>query len=141
MEDVFVGSLMSSPVHTIGGDATLQEAATLLLDHDIGSVVVVDDAGCLDGILTATDFVTVVADGTGDYDPATGVATAMSTDVVTTTPSETVEAAADLMVESGHYHLPVVDGENVVVGVITAHDVTAYVSTVRSPSPPDGSGA
>ncbi|AXG06107.1 CBS domain-containing protein [Haloplanus rubicundus] len=136
MEDVFVGSLMSSPVHTIGGDATLREAAAVLLDHGIGSVVVVDDAGRLDGILTATDFVTVVADGTGDYDPATSVATAMSTDVVTTTANDTVEAAADLMIESGHYHLPVVDADGAVIGVITSHDLTAYVSTVRTPSPP-----
>jgi CBS domain-containing protein len=62
MEDVFVGSLMSSPVHTIGDDATLRTAA-LLLHHDVGSVVVVDDAGRFEGILTATDFVRVVADG------------------------------------------------------------------------------
>jgi CBS domain-containing protein len=136
MEDVFVGSLMSSPVHTVGGDATLREAAALLLDHDVGSAVVVDDAGRLDGILTATDFVTVVADGRGDYDPATNVVTAMSTDVVTTTVNDTVEAAADLMIDSGHYHLPVVDADGVVVGVITSHDLTAYVSTGRAPSPP-----
>jgi CBS domain-containing protein len=36
-------------------------------------VVVVDDAGRLEGILTATDFVRVVADGAYDYDPATNV--------------------------------------------------------------------
>lgn len=136
MEDVFVGSLMSSPVHTISGDATLRNAATLLLDHDVGSVVVVDEEGRLEGILTTTDFVHVVADGTYDYDPATNVSVAMSTDVVTTAATDTVEAAADLMVESGHYHLPVVDAENVVIGVITTHDLTAYVSTVRAPSPP-----
>lgn len=127
---------MSSPVHTVGGDATLREAAALLLDHDVGSAVVVDDAGRLDGILTATDFVTVVADGRGGYDPATNVVTAMSTDVVTTTVNDTVEAAADLMIDSGHYHLPVVDADGVVGGVITSHDLTAYVSTVRTPSPP-----
>jgi len=136
MEDVFVGSLMSSPVHTIGGDATLRTAATLLLDHDIGSVVVVDDEGRLEGILTATDFVRVVADGAYDYDPATNVEQAMSTEVVTAAPTDPVESAADRMIDAGHYHLPVVDGENVVIGVITSHDLTAYVSTVRSPSPP-----
>lgn len=136
MEDVFVGSLMSSPVHTIGGDATLRTAAALLLDHDIGSVVVVDDAGRLEGILTTTDFVRVVADGAYDYDPATNVEQAMSTEVVTAAPTDPVESTADRMIDAGHYHLPVVDGENVVIGVITSHDLTAYVSTVRSPSPP-----
>jgi len=135
MEDVFVGSLMSAPVHTTSGDATLRTAAALMLDHDVGSVVIVDDAGRLGGILTATDFVRVVADGAYDYDPATNVERAMSTDVVTAGPTDPIESAADLMIDAGHYHLPVVDGENVVIGVITSHDLTAYVSTVRSPSP------
>lgn len=141
MEDVFVGSLMSSPVHTISGDATLREAATLLLDHDIGVAVVVDEHGHLDGILTTTDFVRVVADGAYDYDPGTNVSVAMSRDVVTVAATDTVEEAADQMVESGHYHLPVVDAENVVIGIITTHDLTAYVSTVRAPSPPSRGGA
>jgi CBS domain-containing protein len=60
----------------------------------------------------------------------------MSTDVVTTAVNDTVEAAADLMIESGHHHLPVVDADGVVGGVITGHDLTADVSTVRTPSPP-----
>lgn len=137
MEDVFAGSLMSSPVHTASGGATLRTAAALLLHHDVGSVVIVDDAGRLEGILTATDFVGVVADGASDYDPTTSVGQAMSTDVVTAAPTDTVETVADLMIEAGHSHLPVVDAESVVVGVITSYDLTAYVSTVRSPSPTD----
>jgi CBS domain-containing protein len=59
----------------------------------------------------------------------------MSTEVVTATPTDPVESTADRTIDIGHYHLPVVDGENVVIGVITSHDLTAYVSTVRSPSP------
>jgi CBS domain-containing protein len=39
------------------------------------------------------------------------------------------------MIESGHYHLPVVDGATV-IGIVTAADLAAYVSTVESPSPP-----
>jgi len=133
MEDVFVGSLMSAPVHSVRGDATLRKAGQILLDHDIGSVVVVDAEGRLQGILTATDFVRIVADG--DETASTPVSTAMSRDVVTTAGNEPITAAADLMVESGHYHLPVVDGETV-IGVITAADLAAYLSTVRPPHPP-----
>ena len=136
MGDVFVGSLMSSPVHTISGDATLREAAAVLLEHGIGSVIVVDDDGGLDGILTATDFVGIVAGERHGDAPSTTVAEAMSTDVVTATANEAIETAADLMVESGHNHLPIIDAENVVIGVLAAHDLTAYISTVRAPSPP-----
>lgn len=132
MEDVFVASLMSSPAHTVTGDTPLREAGATLLDLDIGSIVVVDENGGLEGILTATDFIRVVAEG---LDADAPVSTEMSREVVTTTAQATLESAADTMIESGHYHLPVVD-DGVVEGVITTHDLTAYVSTVRSPSPP-----
>jgi len=134
MEDVFVASLMSAPVHSVRGDASLQEAGQTLIDHDVGSVVVVEDEDRLVGILTATDFVRVVADGEG-WGPATAVSAVMSRDVITTTGNEPIAAAADLMVESGHYHLPVVDDETV-IGVIAAADLTAYLSTVQPPNPP-----
>ena len=134
MEDVFVGSLMSAPVQRVRRDASLREAARLLIDHDIGSVVVVGEADRLDGILTVTDFVRVVADGES-HGRETLVSTAMSTDLVTVAASEPITAAADLMVETDHYHLPVVDGE-AVIGMVTATDLAAYVSTVRAPHPP-----
>jgi len=138
MEDVFVGSLMSSPVHSVRGDATLREAGQVLLDHGIGSVVVVDDEGGLRGILTATDFVRVVA-GDNDWEPSVLVSAVMSRDVLTTTADGPITVAADLMVETEHHHVPVVD-EGSVIGIITASDVAAYVSTVRPPHPPRASG-
>jgi CBS domain-containing protein len=134
MEDVFVGSLMSAPSHTVRGDETLRAAAQRLLEHEVGALVVVDEATRLEGIITAMDFVRTVAERDG-HGPETFVSTAMSTDVVTATASETVEDAADRMIESGHYHLPVVDGATV-IGIVTAADLAAYVSTVESPSPP-----
>jgi CBS domain-containing protein len=134
MEDVFVGSLMSSPVHSVSDDATLREAGRVLLDHDIGSVVIVGDDGGLRGILTATDFVRVVA-GENEWDPTAPVAEVMSRDVLTTTADATITVVADLMVDTGHCHVPVVDGGSV-IGVIAAVDLAAYVSTVRPPHPP-----
>jgi len=61
VEDAFVGRPMSSPVHSVGRTASLREAARLLIDHGVGSVV--GEADRLDGIRTVTDSVGVVADG------------------------------------------------------------------------------
>lgn len=105
----------------------------MLLDHDIGSVVIVDEDGDLRGILTATDFVRVIA-GATEGEPTTPVTAVMSTDVITTTADAPITAAADLMIEENHYHVPVVDDGNV-IGMIAAADLTAYVSTVRPPHP------
>ena len=132
MDDVFVGSLMSSPVHSVSEDTTLQDAGEIMREHDIGSVIVVGEHDHLKGILTATDFIHVVAEG--DPDPTATVATSMSTNVITTTASESIQTVADMMIDQGFDHIPVVDGE-AVIGVITTTDLTAYLSTTQDPSP------
>ncbi|WP_458210255.1 CBS domain-containing protein [Haladaptatus sp. NG-SE-30] len=134
MDDVFVGSLMSSPVHTVGTDTSLRNAGRLMLEHGIGSVIVVDDDGQLEGILTATDFIRVIADG--DPDPDATVGASMSTDVTTTTANESVRSVADLMIEYGFHHVPVLDNGDV-IGVITTTDLAAYISRGEEPSPND----
>jgi len=132
MEDVFVASLMSTPVHTVGPDATLRQAGELMLDHGVGSVVVVDDDDRIEGMLTATDFVRVVAEG--DADPGAAVTEWMSTDVSTTTANESIRAVADEIIDHGFHHVPVVD-DGRVIGMITTTDMTGYISRRRQPSP------
>ena len=126
MEDIFVGRLMSTPVETVSPQATLNEAATRLLEHNIGSVVVVDDDGHLEGILTATDFVQLAADD-GLASEAT-VAEYMSTDVITRTANDPITEVADTMIDNRFHHVPVVDDDEGVIGIITTTDLTAYVS-------------
>jgi CBS domain-containing protein len=134
MDDVFVGSLMSSPVHTVATDTSLQNAGRLMLEHGIGSVIVVDDDGQLEGVLTATDFIRVIAEGAPD--PNATVGAAMSTDVTTTTANESIRSVADLMLEQGFHHVPVLDDRDV-IGVITTTDLTAYLSHGEDPRPHD----
>ena len=126
MEDIFVGRLMSAPVYTVGEDASLSGVGREMLDRGIGSAVVVEGEDRLVGILTATDFVRVVAEGSAD--PETSVSAVMSTDVVTAGVNDSVQGVADLMLEHGFHHVPVVD-DGTVVGIVTTTDLTAYVST------------
>ena len=132
MDDVFVGSVMSSPVHTVSADTELRTAGQLMLEHGIGSVIVVDEDDMLEGILTATDFVRVVAETT--IDPDEPVSTAMSTDITTTTADESIQSVANMMVDHEFHHVPVVD-EGTVIGVVTTTDLTAYLSTREAPTP------
>ena len=133
MEDVFVGRLMSSTVHTVGPHDSVQDAARAMLDNDIGSVVVVDADGGVDGILTSTDFVRIVAEGHPSAE--TTVSAHMSADVVTTTVNTDVRDVADTMIEHGFHHVPVVDDDEGVIGMVTTTDLTAYLSRVQTPSP------
>ncbi len=56
-----VEDAMSSPVFTIGPDASVQDAAARLLDHRVGSLPVLED-GKLVGIVTTSDLLRAVAD-------------------------------------------------------------------------------
>ena len=126
MEDIFVGRLMSAPVETVRPHASLSEAAAQLLEHNIGSVVVVDEAGHLEGILTATDFVRLA--GNDAVASEVTVAEYMSTDVITATANDPITSVADTMIDNRFHHVPVVDEAEGVVGIITTTDLTAYVS-------------
>lgn len=52
-----VSDVMTREPQTIGPDATLEEAATLLHAHDLSRLPVVDDAGVLVGILARGDII------------------------------------------------------------------------------------
>jgi CBS domain-containing protein len=54
-----VADVMTRDVITVSPDAPAIEAASIMLDHKISSVLVVDDAGTLVGVVTQTDYLEV----------------------------------------------------------------------------------
>jgi CBS domain-containing protein len=126
MDDVFIASLMSSPVTTVSADTPAKEAAEQMLDEGIASVVVVDGDNHPQGILTSTDFVAIAA--ANQSADEFSVADYMTTDVITTTADKSITHAADLLIEHGIHHVPVVDDTEGVIGIVTTTDLTAYLS-------------
>ncbi|SER16540.1 CBS domain-containing protein [Natrinema salaciae] len=133
MEDIFVARVMSSSLHTAAPDTLVEEAAQEMLENGIGSVVIVDDDNQLEGILTTTDFVRIVAEQRPK--DQTPVSKYMSTDVVTASAQDSIRDAADVMVERGFHHIPVVDEDEGVIGMVTTSDLAGYLSREQSPSP------
>jgi CBS domain-containing protein len=58
-----VGELMTSPAVTVSPMTPLRDAALLMRDRRIHRLVAVDDAGRPVGVLSASDFVALYADG------------------------------------------------------------------------------
>jgi CBS domain-containing protein len=117
---------MTTPVETIAADATIAEAARVLDERGIGSLVVGD--GRIDGILTESDVVASVGQ---ERDPTeTTVGDLMSEPVVTIRPHKSVEAAGDRMGSNGVKKLPVTeDGE--AVGIVTTTDLALALPDYR----------
>ncbi|WP_254536305.1 CBS domain-containing protein [Halomarina litorea] len=133
MDDIFAGQLMSSNLYTVTPDTLVEEAARTMLDNDIGSVLVVDDEGRLEGILTTTDFVSIVAKSHPKAE--TAVSRYMTTDVVTASAQDPIHELADRMITYGIHHLPVVDEDGGLIGMVTTTDLAAYLSHVQTPTP------
>ncbi|KAB7516059.1 CBS domain-containing protein [Halosegnis rubeus] len=126
MDDIFVARLMSTDPKTVTPDMLVEQAAKLMIDSDVGSVLVVEDDNQLAGILTRTDFVHIVA-GQKPKDQ-TPILAYMSDTPVTISAQASVADAADLMVESGVHHLPVVDDDAGLIGIVTTTDLAAHIA-------------
>ncbi len=113
-----VVDIMHRDVVTIRADATLADAARVLGEHRISSVLVPGPGG-LAGILTERDYVKVAAAG---IDPTSvTVGSQMSTELVTVGPKTDIVDAAQLMADHSIRHLPVVDGGRL-VGIVSIRD-------------------
>jgi CBS domain-containing protein len=133
MDDIFVASLMSPDVVTVTPNTLVEEAAEQLREREIDSLVVVDHYGRIEGILTSTDFVEIVARSQPKAE--TTVERYMTDQVVTVGPQDSLREAADTMITYGIRHLPVVDNDDEVVGMLSSTDLTAYLSGAQEPSP------
>jgi acetoin utilization protein AcuB len=63
------GTVMKTPVITVGPDLPIEEAARVMIDHRIGCLPVVDD-GRLLGIISDTDIFRVFVEGLGGGHPS-----------------------------------------------------------------------
>jgi len=114
-------------VMTVGPDATVLDAATLMNDHQIGSLVVLD-GGRVVGMFTERDVLRRVV--TERRDPvATCVADVMTREVVCCTPDTTADEAASAMKNRRIRHLPVCDADGAIVGLISIGDLNARVAS------------
>lgn len=120
-EETPVSEIMSSPVRTIPEEMVIVDAASILAEESIGSVVVGTDIVC--GIITETDIVRAVG---SEVDLAnTPVGRIMTEPVVTIRPHEAVHIAGERMGHNNVKKLPVTrEGEP--VGIVTTTDLAHF---------------
>lgn len=107
-------------VISIGPGQTLREAAATLTRHNIGAVVVVDEAGKLIGILSERDIVRAAARSESALTLTVGEI--MTRNVIVGTPHDDVVFVVRLMIEKNFRHLPVMDGGHL-AGILSIRDV------------------
>lgn len=121
MRKLLVREAMVKDPITIRPEAPVIEAAKLIRDKAIGSVIVADEKNVL-GIVTERDLTRrVMAE---DKDPKkVRVSDVMSSPIVSIAPDREAGDAAQLMRKKGIRRLAVMNG-NELVGIITSDDLT-----------------
>jgi CBS domain-containing protein len=108
-------------VWSIGPDATVYEALTLMAEKDVGALLVLDNAGQLVGILSERDYARKIV-LKGKTSRETPVREIMTEKVVWVRPDQTIEECMALMTNKHIRHLPVME-EGRLLGVISIGDV------------------
>jgi CBS domain-containing protein len=106
----------------LSSEATLLEAARLLAHKRIGAVVVRDASGALAGILSERDVVRAMAEESASA-LARPVSAYMTREVASCTESDTVEELMEMMTRGRFRHVPVLDGDNRLCGLVSIGDV------------------
>ena len=114
-----ISEVMTPNPKTVKPTDDIQVAACIMRDEDAGSVPVVE-GGRVVGMVTDRDIVIrAVADG--DFDCT--VEDIATDDVVATNPEMSTADAAELMSEHQIRRLPVVDGDDRLVGIVSLGDL------------------
>jgi CBS domain-containing protein len=106
---------------SLGPDASLFDAACVMTRAHCGSVLIIDSASTLLGIVTERDLMTrVMAKG---LDPtSTHCAQVMTRGPRVIPPETKVADAVLIMIERGFRHLPVVSHEGKILGMFSVRD-------------------
>jgi CBS domain-containing protein len=141
-----IQEIMTRDVQTISPQETVQRAAQLMDELNVGAIPVLE-GDKLVGMITDRD-ITVRSVAAGQAPNATRVADVMSTDVRTCTPGQSVDEVLGRMGDVQIRRIPVLDEQSQqVIGIVSLGDVATRHSAdvertldeISTPSEPDRS--
>lgn len=123
--------LISTILHEKGGDiisvtatTSIEDVTKVLKERRIGAVLVLEDDGTIDGVLSERDIVRGLAsDGTAVL--KLEARTLMTRDVITCTSAQDLRGAMEIMTKNRIRHLPIVD-DGKLIGLISIGDLVKY---------------
>lgn len=119
-----VKDVMHKGVYSCRMDSPISEVARALVAHDVSALVIVDDEGYLNGIITRTDLVTLR--GFDDYWRQLAAEHVAMREVYTISPEATMREASHLMSKHRVHRLVVVEREGSrlrPIGILSQTDI------------------
>jgi len=116
---------------TVPVEATAEQAIRTMLDRNVGAVAVIDENHRVAGIFTERDVLHRLS--LGEHDPrTTSVRDVMTARVERATRATTAGEALATMVERHYRHLPIVDDDGQLLGMLSIRNLLqAQIDTLR----------
>jgi CBS domain-containing protein len=138
-----IQDIMTRDVQTISPQETVQRAAQLMDELNVGAIPVLE-GDKLVGMITDRD-IAVRSVAAGQDPRSTKVADVMSTDVRTCTADQSIDDVLDTMGDVQIRRIPVLDAQSKVIGIVSlgdvatkhAADVDLALDAISTPSAPD----
>ena len=107
-------------ITTVRARQTVQEAIALLVQHNIGALVVVDDTGKPVGIISERDIIHAADRGASVFaQPASGT---MTKEVIVGSPQDDLESVMQTMTDKRSRHVLIMD-QGKLVGIVSIGDM------------------
>lgn len=117
-----IGELVKRPPVTLPPLATVEDAVKLMYRENVGSIIVTSPEGRVLGIFTEKDLVRVIGEG---KPLSTKLGEVMTKDPITVREEDNVVKAVTILSEKRIRHLPVVDSEGRIKGVVSVRDIVS----------------
>ncbi len=118
-----VSEIMNRNIVTMKPEGTVYEAAKLMKENNIGSIVVMEE-GKLRGIVTERDLITrYIAMEDGRRPEEVRISEIMTDDPITIRDNADIDEAARVMIENNIRRLIVVNYDGKVVGIVSSRDI------------------
>jgi len=125
---MIAGELCTRKIVMVAQEATALEAAKLMLEHKVGCVVVVEKkmrGNVPIGIVTERDLVLKIVAGDARAG-AIGITAVMSEKLMTAREDESVFDVLQRMHTKSIRHMPVMNAQEELIGILAADDVLAF---------------
>ncbi len=120
MEEELVKEYMKEGVVSAQRKSTIKEVAKIMTEKNVGSVIIVDESGKPIGIATERDIVRSLGK---DKSIESTIEEAMTSSLITVREDAPVTGALSLMRSYNIRHLPVVDQNGSLKGIISIRDI------------------
>lgn len=121
-----VAAIRSTPLISVPPNTTVAKAIALMAEHDAASLVVVDMGGRPMGVFTERDVLNRVAEDFTNLAPQP-VSRVMTAAPVCVGPTSTPAQVLNIMSGGPFRHVPVIDVDGKLVGIIGARRIIAYL--------------